>query len=413
MKISFRYVLKSILLILCITLAIETNAQNISAKDIVNPQKICVSCYVSDSDDLLSQETENKINNLLSSLRKSTTAQVAVVAINGESNTSARDLSMELFDLWGVGQKGADNGLIILLCVNSREVFIRTGYGLEGALPDAIASQIVNERMASFFKQGNWNEGMLIGVETVCEILYKEFEENGFAKPEPIDYKPYLWAYLIICLAFLIAIPLIINSKLKKISANDKTEKITVLHKTAIPYIIAGILLFPALFLLLIWIYLIKPKRIRKKVVKCSCGNTMRLLSESQEDEYLDAIKQLEESLGSRDYDVWLCDKCDTTRVYPYDKTLSGYDKCPSCGAKTYKKKYDTIVRSSSVTKEGLMKTVFECKNCKYKNEKLSVLPKEVPFVVTGGIGGNSRGGSSFGGWGGGFSGGGGGGGRF
>jgi uncharacterized protein len=117
MKSSFLSVVIPILLILCIVPAIDIKAQEFTAKDIVNPKKICSSCYVSDQDDLLDNETENEINNLLSSLQKSTTAEVAVVAVNGNDRTSARDLSMELFDLWGVGKKGSDNGLIILLCV--------------------------------------------------------------------------------------------------------------------------------------------------------------------------------------------------------------------------------------------------------------------------------------------------------
>ena len=413
MKSSFLSVVIPILLILCIVPAIDTKAQEITAKDIVNPKKICSSCYVSDQDDLLDNETENEINNLLSRLQKSTTAEVAVVVINGTDRTSARDLSMELFDLWGVGKKGSDNGLIILLCVESREIFMRTGYGLEGALPDALATEICNERMAPYFKQGEWGKGLLTGVEIVCGVLYEEYQQNGYAEHENFEWAPLLLVYLNLCVVFFVVAVIFINMKAAKVDPNNKLEKINVVKKSSVVWLCVGILFLPALLLLLIWVYKWKIARIRKNKIVCHCGSEMKLLPEAQEDSFLDAIKQLEEKIGSRDYDVWLCKKCKNTIIYPYDKIFSGYDKCPSCGAKTYKKKYDSVVREPSVNHDGLVKTVFECKNCKYRDEKTKVLPKTPPVIISGGIGGNRGGGNFPGSWGGGFSGGGGGGGRF
>lgn len=413
MKSNLLSVVIPILLILCLIPAIDTKAQEITAKDIVNPKKICSVCHVSDQDDLLDNETENEINNLLSRLQKSTTAEVAVVVINGTDRTSARDLSMELFDLWGVGKKGSDNGLIILLCVESREIFMRTGYGLEGALPDALATEICNERMAPYFKQGEWGKGLLTGVEIVCGVLYEEYQQNGYAEHENFEWTPLLLIYLNLCVVFFVAAVIFINMKAAKVDPNNKLEKINVVKKSSVVWLCVGILFLPALLLLLIWVYKWKIARIRKHKIVCHCGSEMKLLSEAQEDSFLDAIKQLEEKIGSRDYDVWLCKKCKNTIIYPYDKIFSGYDKCPSCGAKTYKKKYDSVVREPSVNHDGLVKTVFECKNCKYRDEKTKVLPKTPPVVISGGIGGNRGGGNFPGSWGGGFSGGGGGGGRF
>ncbi len=368
---------------------------------------------MSDQDNLLSSEIESEINQLLSTLQNTTSAEVAVVALNGESNTSARELSMVLFDSWGVGKKGADNGLIILLCVNSSEVFIRTGYGLEGALPDALATTICSEYMLPYFKKGDWGQGLLKGVEVVCGVLYEEYSENGEPKEEHIDLFPLILVYLNLCVVFFVVAIIFISCKAAKVESNNKLEKINVVKKSAIAWLCVGIVFLPALLLLLIWLYRIKIKRIRRQNIVCHCGSKMERLSEAQEDKFLDTVKQLEESLGSRDYDVWLCKKCNNTIIYPYDKIFSAYSKCPSCGAKTYKKKYDSVVREPSVRSEGLMKTVFECKNCKHREEKMKIIPKEQPVVIVGGMGGSRGGGGFSGGWGGGFSGGGGGGVRF
>ncbi len=402
--------------ILCLVfLSLQTAVWGFSFKDVVNPKSICADCYVSNADGILTKQTEERLNRQLEELYRKTTAQVAIVAVAGEATTSARDLSMQLFDSWKVGEKGADNGLIILLCVNSRDVFLRTGYGLEGALSDAAVTRIFSEQMVPYFRQGDWDKGMMAAADEVCRILYKEYAENGFAKPEPIDYTPYIYAYFALCVAFLAAAVVAVSSKVSKISAIYKADRISALKHHSLVWVVLGIVFLPADLLLLFWIYGIKQRGIRKQKIKCECGTLMSCLPETQEDDYLNTARQLEERLGSRDYDVWLCRKCHSTKVFGYDKAFSQYDKCPHCGAKTYIKKYDTVVRPASTLREGVMKSVYECANCHRGGEKLTSIPKKPPVVIVGGVpGGGSGGGFSSGGsWGGGFSGGGGGGGRF
>lgn len=197
MRKTFRYtsILLSVLFFTFFTDGIL--AQGISAKDIQDPKKVCATCYVSNPDGILTKEAVEKINEKLEALFRKTTAQVAVVAIKGDETTSARDLSMELFDLWKPGGKGKDNGLIIVLCVESRDVFLRTGYGLEGALPDAATTRIFNRDMAPYFKKGEWDKGLSAGVDAVCDKLYAEYEDNGFAQKEPVDLMPYVQTYIL------------------------------------------------------------------------------------------------------------------------------------------------------------------------------------------------------------------------
>ncbi len=412
---TFRHTSKLLLVVFFAFFTESLFAQNISAKDIKDPKKLCAACYVSNPDGVLTEEAVNTINQKLETLFQKTTAQVAVVAIKGDETTSARDLSMELFDLWKPGTKGKDNGLIILLCVESRDVFLRTGYGLEGALPDAATTRIFNKDMAPYFKEGQWDKGLIAGVDAVCNKLYAEYEENGLSPKEAVSPMPYIQTYLLLCLVYPVIAILAINHKVSKIDANHKRERINVLKRSSTVWLIIAVFFMPALLLLALWVYRFKSPMIRKAKIKCSCGNTMKLLSEKEEDEYLDTVKQLEEKLGSVDYDVWLCDKCRNTVVFPYDKAFSKYETCPSCGAKTYVKKYDTVIRPATTLSDGLMKTVYACENCGHSGEKLSSIPKKPPVVVAGGLGGggNGSGFSGGGGWGGGFSGGGGGGGKF
>lgn len=387
-----------------------------SVEQIVNPKTSCANCYVANQDAILSSSATDRINQLLHSLNQRTGIEIAVVAINGEQNTSARDVSMELFDAWKIGKKGEDNGIIIILTKASREVFIRTGYGVEGILTDALSTRIVNKYMIPYFKQEKWDEGFILGVEQVVSLLDKTYENNS-KKKENIskDFSIFSLIHLIFSLIYLILAIILIYKGYSHISNNYKLEKIKALKQKSNSWIIVGIVFLPGLLLLLIWIYCIAKRRIRLSKVKCSCSCDMRRLSEKEEDKYLSRKAQIEEEIGSKDYDVWLCEKCGQTVIYPYDKILSSYQSCPVCSAKTYYKKSEKMVKYPTSFTDGIMRKTFCCKNCNHTATIEEKIPRSGAVVVGGvgrgsGFGGGFSGGGS---WGGGFSGGGGGGGRF
>ena len=94
---------------------------------------------------------------------------VAVVPSIGEADCF--DFAHQLLNQWGVGKKGKNNGLVILLVTDQRCVQFYTGYGLEGDLPDAICKRIQTQYMIPYLKEGDWNNGMVAGVRAVCGRL--------------------------------------------------------------------------------------------------------------------------------------------------------------------------------------------------------------------------------------------------
>lgn len=387
-----------------------------SVEQIVNPKTSCANCYVANQDGILSNNTVNTLNLLLDSLNQRTGIEVAVVAIEGEETTSARDLSMELFDAWQVGKKVEDNGIIVILTKASREVFIRTGYGVEGILTDALSTRIVNKYMAPYFKQGKWDEGFLAGVSQIVNLLDKEYENKSKEnKNNPKEYFIFSLVYLIISLLYFVLAIILIYKQYSHIDNNYKLEKIKALKQKSLPWLIVGIVFLPALLLLLIWIYCIVIRRIKRASVVCSCSYKMRLLSEKEEDAYLSRKAQIEEEVGSKNYDVWLCEQCGLTVIYPYDKILTNYSECPSCSAKTYYKESEKVVKYPTSFRNGIMRKTYRCKNCNHISKIDSEIPRSGGVIVGGMGSGSSFGGGFSGGgsWGGGFSGGGGGGGRF
>ncbi|MCK9163799.1 MAG: TPM domain-containing protein [Bacteroidales bacterium] len=397
-------------------------AEEFSIKQIKDIKSSTSNSYVSNQDNVLSTETYHLLNQKLDSLDKATTAQIAIVALKNTGQTDAREISMELFKKWSVGQKGANNGLILVLIVDRHEVFIRTGYGLEGAITDAKSTHIINTIMAPYFKKGDWDNGMIAGVDELSRLIIQEYITEGFAKKEPKtieDFLPFIYIYIGLSIFLLILAIINIHNSHKKFDIELKEEKIKAFSKTAKPWYLVGILFPIVLIALFLWYKLIFKPRVRYKTVICSnCNNKMHRLNEKDDDEYLTEKQIIEENVKSRDYDVWLCDNCGTTDIFAYDNSLTQYTICPFCSGKTMYLVSDSIVRLATQSKDGLGRKTYICKNCKNKTTKDYVISKDSSGLILGGAvvgSGLGRGGGSFGGgsFGGGLSGGGGGSGSF
>ena len=120
---------------------------------------------------------------MLYRLEEKTGIETVVAALPSIGEVEAFDFCHELLNTWGVGKKGKDNGLVVLLVVDQRMIQFYTGYGLEGDLPDAICKRIQVQDMIPYLKDNKWDEGMLAGMTKVVGRLdgsmEKEEEESG------------------------------------------------------------------------------------------------------------------------------------------------------------------------------------------------------------------------------------------
>ena len=108
-------------------------------------------------------------------MEQKTTAQVAVVTVKTTRPETIQQFSVRLFDQWKIGQKGKDNGALLVVALEDREAWITTGYGLEGALPDIICSKIVREAMIPYFKNEQYSKGIQEGVMAIGSFIAKEY----------------------------------------------------------------------------------------------------------------------------------------------------------------------------------------------------------------------------------------------
>jgi uncharacterized protein len=130
--------------------------------------------YVNDFAGVLSAETKQQLETRLSSLDASTSAQVSVVTIKNLGGDTVEDYANKLFADWGIGQKGKDNGVLLLVAVDDREMRIEVGYGLEGALTDAESSWIIRDKITPRFKEGNYDQGVIDGVEGILSAASED-----------------------------------------------------------------------------------------------------------------------------------------------------------------------------------------------------------------------------------------------
>ena len=140
--------------------------------------------YVSNPDGILSASAVATMDNILYNLEQSTGIQTLVVAVTGIEGGDCFDFAYRLGKEMGVGQKGRDNGLVILLSTDERCIQFATGYGLEGVLPDAICKRIQNRYMLEAFSQGDWDTGMLEGIRAVNGYLDGSMENIGSNEDE-------------------------------------------------------------------------------------------------------------------------------------------------------------------------------------------------------------------------------------
>lgn len=127
--------------------------------------------YVTDPENILTPEARRNMDAQLYQLEQKTGIQSVVAVVPSIGEEDCFDFCHQLLNKWGVGQKGKDNGLVILLVTDQRCIQFYTGYGLEGPLPDAICKRIQTRDMIPFLKDGRWSEGMEAGIRATCAHL--------------------------------------------------------------------------------------------------------------------------------------------------------------------------------------------------------------------------------------------------
>lgn len=171
--------------------------------------------HISNPDGIINAEDVIHINQLLQFVEDSLGIEVAVVAIESIGDNDAREFATDLFNHWGLGKKGMDNGLLIQLVTepSQRSVVFETGYGLEGILPDAICNRLQQHYMIPDLKAGNYSKGMLKGVEALKDYLMSSDYEQGMTTGNQQEGDDDILFYLVLFLFPFMTIMLLLFTK--------------------------------------------------------------------------------------------------------------------------------------------------------------------------------------------------------
>lgn len=136
--------------------------------------------YIYDEMDIIDYDVKNYIIGVNESMSKKTGAQVVVAVMNSLENEdmSIEEFANRLFEKWQIGSEEYDNGVLILVVPNDRKIWIEVGYGLEGALPDGKVGEIMDECIVPYFKDDNYNEGILRGFNAIINVIEDEYGVN-------------------------------------------------------------------------------------------------------------------------------------------------------------------------------------------------------------------------------------------
>lgn len=154
--------------------------------------------FVNDEANVLTAEQKSQLETLAVNFEAQTGNEIAVLITSELKDESIEDMAVRIFEEWGVGKKGEDNGVLILLAVKDREVRIEVGYGLEGDLTDLRSNQIINETMIPALRQGDYFNALLGAMNRIIAVV--RGEELSIPSPSPSGFfdGEFVWVYFLI-----------------------------------------------------------------------------------------------------------------------------------------------------------------------------------------------------------------------
>jgi uncharacterized protein len=160
-------------LLLCFSLG--SIAQNIPARP--SPARA-----VNDFVGVFSENEKDLLDKKLQAYQDSTSNAITIVIIKTTGDYVIDEVAHKILREWGVGQKGKNNGVVILAVMDDRKINIQTGYGLEGALPDGICKRIINQNIIPAFKQKNYFQGFNDATDVIIKRAQGEYTNDRKAQ---------------------------------------------------------------------------------------------------------------------------------------------------------------------------------------------------------------------------------------
>ena len=168
--LHMRHMKRIHLLIISLLLAFVAQAAEYTPTTLPNPKAQDHNNYVANPDLIIASEEVLFLNRLARQLEDSTQVELCVVAVNSIGEMDAFDFCYELFQRWGIGKEGKNTGVLLFLAVESRDIRIMTGGGIEGILTDALCNEIIQQTMMTPLRNADYSDAMALGALRIYEL---------------------------------------------------------------------------------------------------------------------------------------------------------------------------------------------------------------------------------------------------
>ena len=336
-------------------------AQAVTVEQIPSPRP---AGWVVDLTGTLPSETVADLNRLGDDIKAWTGAELAVVVIPTTGGAEHREFATRLFNTWGIGERGKDNGVLVFAALDDRAAEIILGNGVDDDAKVLKSESIMQRLMVPRFREGDAAGALWHGAQACANWILGPASPPETAAPAPLSPAP----------------P---QQNLYK-QKNGLSSGMRDLLATLLPIALAG---SAGLGL---W-FAIRPPRCPR------CREAMTKLDEAADDAYLQPSEQLEERIGSVDHQIWTCPACGEQTKSRRVRFFSGYENCPQCSVRALRST-TTTVQSATYDHGGLVRIDEECANCSHRNsfsrstarlQKPSVRPR---FFSSGSSGSRSSG---------------------
>lgn len=399
---------KRILLsVLCLcALVFYTRAEGWTHTTVPSPKAKGQAYYVSNPDGVLTQQTEQALNEQLHQLYKNTEVELAVVVVDTYDNLqySAYDFALSLFNYWGIGSKDSNTGLLLFLARSSRDVQIITGDGIAGIMTDAKCGEILDDNI-DYLAADDFDRGIAHICKDIEDFLMQDENRSelllGWAPEDTILTDTLLtWIFF----GFIIMV-LMAWLGYKRLQGQPGQPEENVLKGASDAQMGMGCLsfFFPIPMLFFYLFYRFFPKHPQTLPMKCKkCGTTMESVPMD-----LSKTQLKEQELHVFAFAKWHCPNCGEEESVKCDgRNKYKYHKCPSCGGQTSEVTETTTLRFATEFNEGLRRDTYTCHCCGAVRQEKVRLPRK--RILLGGSSSGSGGSGGSGSWGGGSSSGGG-----
>ena len=301
--------------------------------------------WVLDKANVLSPEAETKINQLINRLQATNGSEIAVTTITSvPAGQTPKQLATSLFNQWGIGKAGVDNGLLFLVSLKDRRMEVETGYGTEAWLPDAKVGRILRESVRPRFRAGDYEGGILAGTQAFADVLMTaQFAAGTGIKRHSFGLAEWLvLASLGGALVGLVGIQLLQHSTVRREPEGFTRTKGAPSSPAALPTVVRGVVILgsvatpallvwvsvgpPHLWMLGIgvlvanlitdaasqkWLQALTSTSWSSSKVRCSrCGGLMEPVVANNLAAILSEPERAAEALGSVRFEAWRCGTC-------------------------------------------------------------------------------------------------------